>query len=146
MEALLEEHEKLSRKGNLSKSLGDVQKTIDLLVKARDSIAASVFFSFLPHVLDSLKHAHCTSEDQNSASVTLAKLQNPVKQSFEAINSDLKDVYKGLGNYSKALDKVGLQHFLRSLVKSQAESSVYRNSKTSPCQRLIMTLCPHIQP
>ena len=38
--------------------------------------------------------------------MTLAKLQNPVKQSFEAINSDLKDVYKSLGNYSKALDKV----------------------------------------
>ena len=38
--------------------------------------------------------------------MTLAKLQNPVKQSFEAINSDLKDVYKALGNYSKALDKV----------------------------------------
>lgn len=83
METLLEEHEKLSRKGNLSKSVEDVQKTIDLLVKARDSIVAN----------------------QNSASVTLAKLQNPVKQSFEAINSDLKDVYKGLGNYSKALDK-----------------------------------------
>ena len=38
--------------------------------------------------------------------MTLAKLQNPVKQSFEAINSDLKDVYKALGNYSKALDRV----------------------------------------
>lgn len=45
-------------------------------------------------------------QDQNSASVTLAKLQNPVKQSFEVVNSDLKDVYRGLGNYSKALDKV----------------------------------------
>ena len=44
--------------------------------------------------------------DPNTASVTLAKLQNPVKQSFEAINSDLKDVYKGLGNYGKAIDKV----------------------------------------
>ena len=43
MEALLEEHEKLLRKGNLAKSLEDVQKTIDLLVKARDSIAASTF-------------------------------------------------------------------------------------------------------
>ena len=42
--------------------------------------------------------------------MTLAKLQNPVKQSFEVINNDLKDVYKGLGNYSKALDKV-LLHF-----------------------------------
>ena len=46
MEALIEEHEKLSRKGNLSKSLDDVQKTIDLLVKARDSIAASMSVSF----------------------------------------------------------------------------------------------------
>ena len=46
METLLEEYEKLSRKGNLSKSLEDVQKTIDLLVKARDSIAASTFYSF----------------------------------------------------------------------------------------------------
>ena len=53
-----------------------------------------------------MTHAHCNSQDQNSASVTLAKLQNPVKQSFEAINGDLKDVYKALGNYSKALDKV----------------------------------------
>ena len=50
MEALLEEQEKLSRKGNLSKSLEDVQKTIDLLVKARDSIAASTFCS-LPWVV-----------------------------------------------------------------------------------------------
>lgn len=46
METLLEEHEKLSRKGNLSKSVEDVQKTIDLLVKARDSIVASTFCSF----------------------------------------------------------------------------------------------------
>ena len=41
MEALLEEHEKLVKKGNLSKSVEDVQKTIDLLVQARESIAAS---------------------------------------------------------------------------------------------------------
>ena len=44
--------------------------------------------------------------DPNTARVTLAKLQTPVKQSFEAINSGLKEVYRGLGNYSKALDKV----------------------------------------
>ena len=42
MEALLEEHEKLVKKGNLSKSVEDVQKTIDLLVQARESIAASM--------------------------------------------------------------------------------------------------------
>ena len=61
MEALLEEHEKLSHKGNLSKSVEDVQKTIDLLIKARDSIAASTFsFLFLGSPRrGSLKHAHC---------------------------------------------------------------------------------------
>ena len=51
--------------------------------------------------------------DQASPSITLAKLQNPVKQSFEAINSDLKEVYKSLGNYGKALDKVWMK--VRSL-------------------------------
>ena len=43
MEALLEEHEKLSRKGNLSKSIDDIQKTIDLLMKAREAIASSKY-------------------------------------------------------------------------------------------------------
>ena len=51
MEAILEEHDKLLRKGTLSKSLEDVQKTIDLLVKARDSIAASTFSSLARVVL-----------------------------------------------------------------------------------------------
>ncbi|KAK4690618.1 E3 ubiquitin-protein transferase RMND5, partial [Lecanoromycetidae sp. Uapishka_2] len=83
METILAEHEKLVKKGNLAKSVDDVQKTIDLLSKARDAIAAN----------------------PNNASVTLAKLQNPVKQSFEAINTDIKEVYRGLGNYGKALDK-----------------------------------------
>ncbi|KAL6713772.1 hypothetical protein ACLMJK_008264 [Lecanora helva] len=83
MESLILEHEKLRKRGNLSKSLDDVQKTIDHLVNARDSIASN----------------------HSAAPVILAKLQNPVKQSFEAINSDLKEVYKALGNYGKALDK-----------------------------------------
>ena len=42
MESLMEEHEKLCKKGNLLKSLNDVQKTIDLLVKARETIASSM--------------------------------------------------------------------------------------------------------
>jgi len=40
------------------------------------------------------------------ATTTLAHLQNPVKDSFEAVNKDLKEIYKGIGNYSKALEKV----------------------------------------
>lgn len=41
MEALILEQEKLAKGGNLGKSLEDVQKTIDLLVNAREAIAAS---------------------------------------------------------------------------------------------------------
>lgn len=60
MEALFEEHEKLSCKGNLSQSVEDVQKTIDLLVRARDSIAASTLDSFLRVFgKESLTHSRC---------------------------------------------------------------------------------------
>ncbi len=52
MESILAEHEKLVKKGNLSKSVDDVQKTIDLLVKARDSIAASAFLPPSPGASD----------------------------------------------------------------------------------------------
>ncbi len=38
MEALLAEHETLARKGNLNKTIADVQKVIDLLVQAREAV------------------------------------------------------------------------------------------------------------
>lgn len=41
MEPLFQELEKITTRGNLSKSLDDVQKTIDLLTKARDTVVAS---------------------------------------------------------------------------------------------------------
>lgn len=83
MEALLSEHNKLSKRGNLSKSLDDVQKTLDLLQSARDTIAI----------------------DPNKATTTVVELQSSVKRGFDEVNSDLKDVYNGLGKYSKALDR-----------------------------------------
>src|SRR3954462_15824869 len=46
------------------------------------------------------------SPDPSSAAITLAKLQQPVKKGFDAVNDDLKEVYSALGKYSKALDKV----------------------------------------
>ena len=42
MDSLLEELAKLEKKGNLTKSVDNVQKTIDILVRARDSIAESM--------------------------------------------------------------------------------------------------------
>ena len=44
--------------------------------------------------------------DQNLAAITLAKLQNPVKQGFDRLNDDLKKVHQGLNKYGKSLDKV----------------------------------------
>ncbi|KKY22786.1 putative rmnd5a protein [Phaeomoniella chlamydospora] len=41
-----------------------------------------------------------------SPTVTLAKLQAPVKASFDNINSGLKEVYGGLNKYTKSLDKL----------------------------------------
>jgi hypothetical protein len=43
--------------------------------------------------------------DPSSAAMTMAKLQSPVKQSFEKANDNLKDIYSGLTKYSKAVEK-----------------------------------------
>ncbi|KAI9682301.1 MAG: hypothetical protein M1817_000355 [Caeruleum heppii] len=83
MESLRTEHDRLSRKNNLSKSLDDVQKTIDLFVSTKEAIAA----------------------DPKTTPINLAKLQNAAKQSFDRINGDLKEVHSGLGKYQKVLDK-----------------------------------------
>ncbi|KAL2351462.1 CTLH/CRA C-terminal to lish motif domain-containing protein [Cryomyces antarcticus] len=82
-ETLQAAHERLEKKGNLRKSVDHVQETIDLLMKARATIAA----------------------DPSVATTTLAKLQTPVKQSLDKVNGDLKEIHASLGKYSKALDK-----------------------------------------
>ncbi|KAL8883610.1 MAG: hypothetical protein Q9215_008134 [Flavoplaca cf. flavocitrina] len=83
MEALIAEHEQLAKAGTLRKSVGDVQKTIDILVKARERIAA----------------------DPDHTSLELAKLQNPIKSSFDDIHKDLEEVRKHQTKYAKLLDK-----------------------------------------
>ena len=44
--------------------------------------------------------------DPNQAGVTLAKLQNPMRSSFDTINDSLKETHSGLNKYTKSLDKV----------------------------------------
>lgn len=83
MEGILAAHEHLEKRGNLAKTIQDVQKTIDLLQNARDSVES----------------------DPDTAALTIAKLKQPVKQSFDKLDDDLKEVNKGLNQYSKALDK-----------------------------------------
>ncbi|KAL9027371.1 MAG: hypothetical protein Q9196_004087 [Gyalolechia fulgens] len=83
MESLLAEHERLSKSGTFSKSLDDIQKTIDLLVNVRDTIAA----------------------DPEATSLNLAKLQTPVKSSLEDLHKDLEEVRKHQTKYAKLIDK-----------------------------------------
>ncbi|CAG5171282.1 uncharacterized protein ALTATR162_LOCUS7302 [Alternaria atra] len=83
MDDLREQVELLESSANLSTSIDDVQKAIDMLTAARAKIAA----------------------DPKTAPLTLAKLQDPFKKSLETAQKDLKPVYAGLNKYGKALDK-----------------------------------------
>ncbi|KAJ5326569.1 uncharacterized protein N7506_009671 [Penicillium brevicompactum] len=84
MEAVQKEHDRILKKTKASQGIKNVQSTIDLLQSAREAIAA----------------------DPSSASVTLAKLQTPVKSSFDSINDSLKETHSGLNKYTKSLDKL----------------------------------------
>lgn len=81
MEGILAAHKQQETKGNLSKTIDSVQSLIDLLQKTRDNVADS----------------------PDKAALHLAKLQNPVKQSFTKLEEDLKEVNKGMNAYQKAL-------------------------------------------
>ncbi|KAF2246600.1 hypothetical protein BU26DRAFT_521053 [Trematosphaeria pertusa] len=83
MQELMEQVELFEKTANLSASINDVHNTIDLLTTARAKIAA----------------------DPQTAPLTLAKLQDPLKKSLEAAQKDIKPIYSGLGKYGKALDK-----------------------------------------
>ena len=107
MESLLSEQSYFSEKGTLTKGLENVQRTIDILVKARASIISCRQRRLHLTNLKSLEVLTWGVAPENAPAV-LAKLQNPAKQSFESINSSLKDIYTALGNYTKALDKVCL--------------------------------------
>ncbi|KAI9660130.1 MAG: hypothetical protein M1821_001482 [Bathelium mastoideum] len=99
MDALLEEHRKCED-AHLGHAVDDCQRVIDLLVSARTSIAA----------------------ESQSASMILAKLNHPMKQSFEKINDDLKATHSARNAYTKVLDKKFKDKTLRD-VESDALSS-----------------------
>ncbi|KAF9728989.1 hypothetical protein PMIN06_010441 [Paraphaeosphaeria minitans] len=80
---LLELLDVLEKSANLSASIHDVQNVMDVLTAARDKIAA----------------------DPQTAPLTLAKLQDPVKRGLEQAQKDIKPIYAGLNKYGKALDK-----------------------------------------
>ncbi|KAJ9611759.1 hypothetical protein H2200_004943 [Cladophialophora chaetospira] len=84
MDAIQKEHEKVWNSAKLSRTPGHVDDIIRSLQRARDAIA----------------------EDPNSRQITLAKLQNPVKTSFDGIFAGLKETHGQHNKYSKALDKI----------------------------------------
>ncbi|KFX98171.1 hypothetical protein V495_03898 [Pseudogymnoascus sp. VKM F-4514 (FW-929)] len=83
MDALQLELARLQKDASLSQSIEDVDKVLEQLCNAREAIAA----------------------DSNTASITLAKLQNPFKQGLDRVTDDLKKIYAAHNKYGKALDK-----------------------------------------
>lgn len=84
MDAIQKEHDKIRNNSQQSKTLQNVDDIIQQLQRARDAIA----------------------EDPNARQITLAKLQNPVKASFDSIFTGLKDTHGLHNKYTRALDKV----------------------------------------
>lgn len=103
MDALELELARLQRDATLSQSIEDVDKILAQLLEARESIATGRTYDRSPRFI-------CVDliPDPNSASITMAKLQNPIKQGFERVTDDLKKVYAGHNKYGKALDRVRL--------------------------------------
>lgn len=83
MDDLGEQIALLESSANLSTSITDVQKAIDMVAAARAAIAA----------------------DPTTAPITLARLQDPFKKTLDAAQKDLKPIYAGLGRYGKTLDR-----------------------------------------
>ncbi|KAI5864674.1 CTLH/CRA C-terminal to lish motif domain-containing protein [Durotheca rogersii] len=75
--------DKLTSSAKLSDAARDVDKIINLLTAAREGVAAA--------------------NDTHTTSLTLTKLQNPIKEELEGLNSNLKQVYKAQTEFNKSL-------------------------------------------
>ncbi|KAI9648021.1 hypothetical protein NHQ30_002649 [Ciborinia camelliae] len=82
MDVLEKELMKLQKDSGFGQSIEDVDKIIQQLERAREAIVT----------------------EPQSASITLAKLQNPLKNGFDKVNDDLKKIYKAQNTYGKALN------------------------------------------
>lgn len=84
MDGIQKEHDRVWSSSRKSKTREHAQEIIDALQSARDAIAA----------------------DPSSASITLAKLSNPVKTSFDGIYSGLKEAHSSHAKYQRSLDRL----------------------------------------
>ena len=83
MEPLQKEHEKVWSTTRVSKTLDQTQDIITALQTARNAIVS----------------------DPATAQITLAKLQNPIKTSFDNLNTSTKETYQVHRKYEKSLEK-----------------------------------------
>ncbi|KAF2155267.1 hypothetical protein K461DRAFT_276463 [Myriangium duriaei CBS 260.36] len=83
MESLIAAQKKWERQNGLEKTIEDVQSVIDMLTKTRDDVASNAA----------------------EPALVLAKLKSPLKDSFERLNKDAKELYTQITNYGKLLDK-----------------------------------------
>ncbi|PKS08272.1 hypothetical protein jhhlp_005215 [Lomentospora prolificans] len=83
--ASLQKELKKMQGATLAAAVSDADRIIALLQAARDQVA--------------------NAKDPHTASITMTKLQNPIKDRFEALNKDLRDISKQQKNFGKALDK-----------------------------------------
>ncbi|KAI0178888.1 CTLH/CRA C-terminal to lish motif domain-containing protein [Hypoxylon sp. FL1284] len=75
--------DKLTSSAKLADAVQDVDDIIDLLSNARDEIA--------------------TDTGLHNMSMTLTKLQNPIKQQLDGLNASLRNVYKAQTEFNKSL-------------------------------------------
>ncbi|SPO02392.1 related to RMD5 Cytosolic protein required for sporulation and for the ubiquitination of the gluconeogenetic enzyme fructose-1,6-bisphosphatase [Cephalotrichum gorgonifer] len=83
--ASLQKELKRMKGATLSAAVEDADRIVALLEAAREQVAGA--------------------KDQHAASLTMTKLQNPIKDRFEALNRDLREASKQQKNFGKALDK-----------------------------------------
>lgn len=155
MDLVQKEHDRLVKRLKASQGIKNVQSTIDLLQSARDAIASgesgiSHFVSGNLRRKDQPTDLVSFHTDPNQAAVTLAKLQNPVKASFDSINDSLKETHSGLNKYTKSLDKVPGHIFmvdfgtltdpLYSLSSSKTDPSLALSTTPSPNRKISSTV------
>lgn len=100
MDNLEKELGRLERKANLTASVDEVEKALATLKNARASIEAGTEGLCLELVTI---NNTTPRTDGNTAQKSLLTAHNSVKQNFERMNENLKDIHNGMNKYGKAI-------------------------------------------
>lgn len=106
MPLLQRELSNIAGKARLSSAVDNVDKMIALLLEAREHIALGRL-ALPPREKPLLTGVIVIASDPHSTSLALTKLQNPIREGFDAINDNLRAVSKVQKEFGRSLDKVG---------------------------------------